>query len=220
MLLSTIIAAGLVGSAAAHGSQVKPKPEGMTWANWHMVEEHQLDSYDLDTLFRLHDLSQLGFWLALDILNLYGLLRTSVVGDGSGMGVHEHDQLREAILEDAKRTVVATILELLDVDGDGHVSLAELKAFYRAKGELPDFGYGQGHHLDFESEYEEHHWNKYHALQDPDVLVKHKEDIEHELLHHEHELEQTHGDAPHIRDAARRFRSQVRLANIPPKYRA
>ncbi len=59
------------------------------------------------------------------------------------MGVHEHDQLREAILRDAKRTVVAIILSSSTSTGDGHVSLAELKAFYRrAKGDAR-LGYGQ-----------------------------------------------------------------------------
>ena len=53
---------------------------------------------------------------------------------------------------------------------------------------------------------------------DPDVLVKHKEDIEHELLHHEHEIEETH-DKSGVRDITGSWLSKVREFNIPNKYR-
>lgn len=207
------------GNGGEHNA-VKTKPEGLTWEQWHMIEEHGLSSYDTHTLFRLHDISNNGVWLKRDILYLYGLHRESVIGDGSGMGVHEQDEKQEIISQDSKDNVISTILGLIDTNNDGMVSFQELHDFFDRGGKLPDFGYGQGHHLDFESEYEEHHWNKYHKDQDPDTLVKHKEDIEHEMLHHEHEIEQTHRDDVEFQALAQDFKSQVRIENVPDKYRS
>lgn len=219
MKIGYYILSCLIAQVSAHGShkEASQKPNGLSWQSWHMMEEHHLDHYDADSFFKLHDLQNKGIWSKSDILNLYGLLRESVVGDGSGMGDHSH-QL-ETITEDAKQYVVNSILKLIDTNGDGEVSLQEWRDYSTKGKELPDFGYGQGHHLDFETEYEEHHWNKYHANQDPDVLVKHKEDIEHELLHHEHEIEESHDASPEIRKVTNVHLSDARLENIAPKYR-
>ncbi|KAG2734892.1 hypothetical protein G9P44_002898 [Scheffersomyces stipitis] len=210
----------LIVAIFAHGSHdnaIKQKPEHLTWQNWHMLEEHGLNTYDADSFFRLHDLQAKNSWSRSDILNLYGLLREHVVGDGSGMGEHDHN--KEVISDEAKEHVVKSILKLLDADQDGEVSIQEWRDFTHNGGQLPDFGYGQGHHLDFESEYEEHHWKKYHAQNDPDVLIKHKEDIEHELLHHEHEIEESHMDHPELRKITDNFNSNIRLENLAFKYR-
>ncbi|CAK7892035.1 hypothetical protein CAAN1_01S08218 [[Candida] anglica] len=216
--ISTTLLA-LVASVCAHGShnEIKTKPEGLSWQKWHMLEEHQLEQYDATTFFKLHDLANTGEWGSREILNLYGLMRETIVGDGSGMGTHDHGQ--EVITQDAKDIVVATILELIDENKDGKVSLEEYRNFIERGGDLPDFNYGQGHHLDFEAEYEEHHWNKYHKDQDPDVEIKHKEDIEHELLHHEHEIEESHNNAPQIREVTKNYLSNINLENVPSKYR-
>lgn len=206
---------------AAHGShQQGPKspPAGLLWQNWHMLEEHKMDSYDAESFFRLHALKNSDEWSLTDILNLYGLLRESVIGDGSGMGRHNHEQ--EGITKEAKDFVVAEILKLVDTNKDGTVSLSEWKQFAENGGELPDFGYGQGHHLDFELEYEEHHWKQYHMNDDPDVKIKHKEDIEHDMLHHEHEMEESHNANPDLRDTTHNFLSPIRIENVPQKYRA
>ena len=80
------------------------------------------------------------------------------------------------------------------------ISQAEWLKFYENGGRLPDLGYGPGHHLGFEEEYEEHHWRKYHANDDPDVKIKHKEDIEHELLHHQQEIEETHDRSSRLKN--------------------
>mmetsp|Transcript_4145 Transcript_4145/g.4061 ORF Transcript_4145/g.4061 Transcript_4145/m.4061 type:complete len:221 (-) Transcript_4145:535-1197(-) len=218
MKISCYLLAYLVTQVCAHGdhNQANKKPDGLSWQNWHMIEEHQMDQYDTDSFFKIHDLKNKGTWSRDDILNLYGLLRESVVGDGSGMGEHSHQQ--ESITQEAKDHVVNSILELIDTNGDKQISLDEWRQFSK-KGELPDFGYGQGHHLDFETEYEEHHWNKYHANQDPDVLIKHKEDIEHELLHHEHEIEESHNAAPAIRKVTDNYLSDLRIQNVPSKYK-
>lgn len=216
MQLFTALTLALAVVLPGFAHESKPKPESLTWQNWHMITEHGMDSYDADVFFKLHDLQNIGFWTRTDILNIYGLLRESVVGDGSGMGEHVHGE--EIITKESKDHVVDNILKLMDTDADGRVSIQEYRDFTHNGGIMPDFGYGQGHHLDFESEYEEHHWKEYHMKDDPEVLIKHKEDIEHELLHHEHEIEGTH-DKTGIRKITESYLSKVREANIPPKYR-
>ena len=82
------------------------------------------------------------------------------------------------------------VMRLLDIDDDDKIDKKEYLEFVAVPGnELPDLGVGVGHHSDFEHEYEVHHWNEFHKDKDPDVRVVHKEDIEHDLLHHEHEIE-------------------------------
>lgn len=220
MKLQILVGLLMAAVTCAHGSheESKKKPDTLSWQNWHMLEEHQLDQYDTDTFFKLHDMQAKGSWSKADILNLYGLLRESIVGDGSGMGEHTHNDLK--ITQEAKDYVVQEILKLIDTNNDGEISLQEWRQFSEKRGILPDFGYGQGHHLDFESEYEEHHWNKYHANNDPDVLIKHKEDIEHEMLHHDHEMEETHTVSPEIREVTKLYLSDINLNNVPQKYLA
>lgn len=219
MRLSWLATASFLGYVIAHGghNEIKQRPESLSWQNWHMIEEHNLHQYDADSFFKIHDLANKGYWESKDILYIYGLTRESIVGDGSGMGEHSHNE--EGITQEAKNHVVNVILQLMDSNNDGKVSVEEWRSYVNSGKDLPDFGYGQGHHLDFESEYEEHHWNKYHANQDPDVLIKHKEDIEHELLHHEHAMEETHGDSPDIRKVTNQFILDIKLQNLPLKYR-
>lgn len=213
------ILASQIGLVLGHGghNEIKQKPSGLSWQNWHMIEEHQLDQYDADSFFKIHDLQDKGYWTGDDILYVYGLTRDNIVGDGSGMGEHAHGE--EIITQDAKNNVIEVILRLVDKDHDKQISVQEWRDFIGQGKELPDFGYGQGHHLDFESEYEEHHWNEFHANQDPDVQIKHKEDIEHELLHHEHEIEESHSNSPNIRQLTEKFLSSIKLENLPSKYR-
>lgn len=202
---------------AISGHETKSIPEGLTWQDWHMLEEHHVDDYDATTFFKIHDLNGKGTWDKQDVLNLYGLARDTIVGDGSGMGDHAHGQ--EVISDVAKSHVFKTVLMLVDSDNNGEISQQEFIDFVALGKTLPDFGYGQGHHLDFESEYEEHHWNKYHKDNDPEVLIKHKEDIEHELLHHEHEIEESHELSPNIRDITKNYQSPINLDNLPNKYK-
>lgn len=211
---ASLLFAALWALTSAH--EVPTKPQGVTWQAWHMKEEHQLDSFDPEAFFKLHDLLAKGYWDKKDILYVYGLSREEVVGDGSGMGEHAHE---EQISAEAKDTVTLVMMRLLDTDKNGQISQEEFVKFMEA-GELPDFGYGPGHHLDFENEYETHHWNQYHRDQDPEVHVKHKEDIEHELLHHAHEIEESHGKLPDVRELAKNFLSPVKIANVPQKYLA
>lgn len=182
-----------------------------------MKEEHQVDGFDAVSFFKMHDLQNKGYWTKEDVLYVYGLTREQVVGDGSGMGEHAHE---EKVAPEAKAQVTNVVMGLLDSNKDGTITLEEWKKFVERKEELPDFGYGPGHHMDFEAEYENHHWNKYHRDQDPNVQIKHKEDIEHELLHHAHEIEGTHSNDPNIRNIAKEFVSPVKLHNVPQKYLA
>lgn len=213
LLLTTAVAHGTHGTT---DGSITLKPEGISWSDWHMREEHSLDHYDADTFFNLHDLQSRGQWGRNDILYLYGLMRDLIVGDGSGMGEHtSHDH--EMITDELKDYVVEQITKLVDPNSDGIVTIEEWRTFINNGGVLPDFGYGQGHHLDFEKEYEEHHWKKYHSQDDPDVLIKHKEDIMHEMLHHEHDIEETHDKAEN-RKFTKQFLSDIKMHNLPAKY--
>lgn len=165
-------------------------------------------------IFTMHDLKGADQWDRSDILNLYGIKHETIIGDGSGMGENSRE-----VTPEVQNMVVESIFKLLDTDKNGVISRDEWVLFHNNGGELPDFGYGQGHHLDFESEYEEHHWNQYHANDDPDTKIKHKEDIEHELLHHKHEIEKTHDRSSELRDVTENFLSKIRIENLKPKYR-
>lgn len=203
--------------AAVYAHKANPvKPLDLSWQEWHMKEEHQMDSFDASAFFIIHDLQDKGFWTPKDILYVYGLTREAVVGDGSGMGAHDHG---ETIPESLKNRVISEVSRLLGADNQGRIS-KELWLEFSNMGEvLPDFGVGPGHHMDFEAEYENHHWNKYHRDQDPDVHTKHKEDIEHEMLHHQHEIEESHTNEDG-RLRAHDYVSPVKLHNVPQKYLA
>ncbi|CAN3357062.1 hypothetical protein DICA3_C07866 [Diutina catenulata] len=217
MKLATLLFAVAI---SAHGDHVvnpsTVKPKGVEWDDWHMATEHNLEKWDADQFFAAHDVDNKGFWNKQDILYIYGLNK-EVIGDGSGMG--EHDHSHERISDDEKTRVVNTILQLMDKSHDGTVSADEWRDFVNQGSHLPDFNYGQGHHKDFEEEYEEHHWREYHANDDPDVEIKHKEDIEHELLHHQHEIEQSHDEDPSVRDRTRNYLSPIRMENLADKYK-
>ncbi|AQZ18584.1 SSP120 (YLR250W) [Zygosaccharomyces parabailii] len=166
--------------------EVERPPEGLSWEQWHMQHEHQLDEYTPDLFFSLHDNGGKGYLSKDDVLSLYGMDRGEVVGSGDGMGHHDDS---EEVDKDLGNRIYQLIMRLLDVDDDSKITKEEYLDFARRGGIFPDLGVGVGHHADFEMEYEIHHWNEYHKDKDPDVSIIHKEDIEHELLHHEHEIE-------------------------------
>lgn len=190
----------------SHGIESDPND---SWQVRHMKEEHGFDSFDAMSFFKLHDITGKDIWTSTDILNLYGLLNQEFVGDGSGMGKHEEST---EIKQETKDKVTSEVLKLLDTNHDGTVSLEEWKVFSDAGNELPDFGLGPGHHGDYEYEYEVHHWLKYHAENDPDVKIVHKEDIEHEALYHAHEHEDDPDD--HVEQKIIKF---ARFGNFFPQ---
>ncbi|KAK9449281.1 uncharacterized protein V1518DRAFT_393129 [Limtongia smithiae] len=160
-----------------------------SWADLHMREEHNINSYDPSSFFVLHDADNSHFWTRQDILSMYGVLNTV---DPTG---HRSEPITAA----EQDKVYTTITGLMDTDQDGMVSQQEWEAFIKAGGQLPDFGLGPGHHGDVEYEYELHHWLKYHSEDDSEESLNHLEDIEHErLFHHTEEKAEhdTHNNIP------------------------
>lgn len=192
-------------------------PKDTTWEAWHMESEHGVQEYDAASFFTLHDMRAAKEWDQRDILNLYGVLRESVIGDGDGLGTHDES---EGVSDRTRDFIVKSVLDLVDANRDGKISLDEWLAFKKAGGVLRDHDVGVGHHLDFEKEYEVHHWNKYHAKDDPDVKIQHAEDVEHELLHHLHEIE--HDDSLDLAQGKKdlaAYKPWFKVENIPKKYR-
>lgn len=217
-LTKTFLLALCAGSGAlAHGVESDPND---SWQVRHMKEEHGFDSFDTMSFFQLHDMSRKNVWTTNDILNLYGLLNQEFVGDGSGMGKHDESTV---IKQETKHKVTSTVLALIDTDKDGKISMDEWMQFSNAGNELPDFGLGPGHHGDYEYEYEVHHWLKYHAENDPDVKIVHKEDLEHEALYHAHEHDDNPDDHDHEGDGDVKVITFSRFGqfleqNVPPKF--
>lgn len=183
------------GDHGGHGTNYNSKEEYTekipdefhgSWQRWHMSHEHELDDFTPSAFFQLHAVTDPDLITPKDILRMYGLQRDEVVGQGDGMGNHDNS---ENISPELKENIINTVLNLIDKDHNGVIDMVEWLDFSANGGEFPDFGLGPGHEYDFEEEYEKHHWLKYHAENDPDVEIMHKEDIEHELLHHFHEIE-------------------------------
>ena len=195
-------------------------PTGMSWEEWHMSHEHQMDKYTPEQFFALHDIRKKGYMDRSDVLSLYGLDRREVVGTGDGMGQHDES---EQVDEEMGQRVVDVIMRLLDVNDDSKILQSEYLEFAKAGHKFPDLGVGVGHHSDFELEYEIHHWNKYHKDADPDVKNVHKEDIEHELLHHEHEIEHEEtvqrGSSRGTVITDDELESRIDIKNIPDRFK-
>jgi hypothetical protein len=133
-------------------------------------------------------------WSAADIERFYGLT---------------HDS--NAHVDDAKRRAVSRqILDLFDADGDARVSRDEFVSAWDRGVRLPDLGLGPGHHGDDESEYEVHHWNKYHGDDTKVEDLTHPEDVEHFRKHAEEEAEEAR--------IAEQEKESIVEANIPAKY--
>lgn len=195
-------------------------PTGMSWEEWHMSHEHQMDKYTPEQFFALHDIRKKGYMDRSDVLSLYGLDRREVVGTGDGMGQHDES---EQVDDEMAQRVVNVIMRLLDVNDDSKILQSEYLEFAKMGHKFPDLGVGVGHHSDFELEYEIHHWNKYHKDADPDVKNVHKEDIEHELLHHEHEIEHEEsvqrGSSRGTVITDDELESRIDIKNIPDRFK-
>lgn len=209
-----------IGTGKEIQVEVDSPPEGLSWEQWHMLEEHSKETYTPEEFFDAHDIGNKGFFDSNDILDMYGLNRDVVIGKGNGMGKHDES---EVIDPELKKRVVSLIMQLLDVDDDTKITKAEYLSFAKAGNQFPDLGVGVGHSSDFEAEYELHHWNKYHKDQDPDIKNVHKEDVEHELLHHEHEIE--HEDQTPVGAAKGtvitddELENRIELGRIPAKFK-
>ncbi|KIR31251.1 hypothetical protein I352_06345 [Cryptococcus deuterogattii MMRL2647] len=150
---------------------------GLSYAERHMHTEHHIDSFDLESFFKLHDLDMNGYWDELEIQAVYGLHHHSVK-DKMGKGEQ---------VDGRAKNIVSKVLEALDKNQDGRISLEEFLA--GGTEGLPSFeGYKDlGHHYDEESEYFLHHEELYHSTPETqtDESYTHPEDI----LHFQHHAE-------------------------------
>lgn len=102
-------------------------------------------------------------------------------------------------------------MDMFDVDKDGFIEYDEFVSGIAAGKQLPDFGFGPGHHGDDEYEYEIHHFEKFHGEDATEEELTHPEDIEHFRKHEQMEAEQAAWEL--------RARSGIVEANIPTKFR-
>ncbi|PNS18436.1 hypothetical protein CAC42_6253 [Sphaceloma murrayae] len=174
-----------------------PMPEGGDWSTRHMAEEHHISVFDSGSFFNLHDYSSRGEWDSDDILKTYGL----------------HDHSNAHVPQSKHDEVIDSILNLYDGNHDGYVSREEFTSAFDRGVRLPDFGLGPGHHGDVESEYELHHFEKYHDENTKEEDLIHPEDIEH-FKHHE-EMEAMEEQL----EAAERGSHGVQEKNIPARFR-
>lgn len=122
----------------------------------------------------LHDLNRDGQLDVSEVRGLYGLPDT-----WSESSPHSESTIRR---------VTSTVMDLLDKNGDGLVSLEEFQSE-----ELPEFPGVEGHHYSEEEEYFIHHEEKHH-MESEDGSVPafdHPEDIAHFQSH-----EAEHDDDP------------------------
>jgi len=146
------------------------------YAQRHMSSEHHIDSFDTRSFHRIHDLDSDGFWDRGEIEAIYGVHH--VYSTKKSKDEVEHQKKADHI--------VNSVLQLLDLDGDGRVSPEELEKV--GLDGLPNFNDlgAEGHHYDVESEFFLHHEEQYHSTPDTqtDESYNHPEDVEH-FAHHE-----------------------------------
>lgn len=159
------------------------------------AEEHHINSFDAGSFFNLHDYNSNNEWAREDILKTYGL----------------KDESTNHIPQQQKDEAVQKVIDLYDADRSGTISFAEF-VIGSGKGlQLPDFGFGPGHHGDDEYEYEIHHYEKYHDENTREEDLTHPEDIEHFRKHDMLEAQQERQE--------QMDRMSIIEANIPMKFR-
>lgn len=83
-----------------------------------MHTEHHIDSFDLESFFKLHDLDLDGYWDIPEIQAVYGLHHHSV----------KEKIPQQEVMDSRTRVVVDKVLARLDSDKDERISLAEFLA--------------------------------------------------------------------------------------------
>ncbi|KAG8844343.1 hypothetical protein FRB96_003067 [Tulasnella sp. 330] len=176
--------ASFISVTNAHGSEPGPR-EGETMKQYafrHMVNEHHIDAFDVDSFFSLHDLNSDGIWSVDEIEAIYGVHHPYSKAKTPDKQVHDSKA----------QAIVAEILRIMDKNGDGVVTAAEFREV-GLEG-LPDFSAqgAEGHHYDVESEFYLHHEEVYHNTPETqtDEAYNHPEDIEHFEHHEKIELEE------------------------------
>jgi hypothetical protein len=79
-----------------------------------MHTEHHIDSFDLPSFFKLHDLDMDGFWDEAEVQAVYGLRHDGGHSHGGG---HGHGAVPN--IEEKRERVVREVRAKLDTDGDG-----------------------------------------------------------------------------------------------------
>ncbi|GAA5820062.1 hypothetical protein JCM10212_006422, partial [Sporobolomyces blumeae] len=169
--------------ARAHGDHavVDDNPD-YTYAELHMAQEHHMDSFDIQAFFHLHDLNRDGVLDRNELESIYGVHHEKRKKGAKSLEVHT-DQAKE---------IVSAVLEKLDSNGDGVLTMREFVA--GGVGGLPNFkGVDHlGHHYDAEGEYFLHHEEQFHntpeTQREEDYI--HPEDIEHFMSHEQIEAEE------------------------------
>ncbi|KAH7320973.1 putative calcium ion binding protein [Stachybotrys elegans] len=195
-LVGTVLVAW-TGLGAAHGNHAqKPVvPEGASWMEKHMAEEHHMAYWDNDSFFALHDYNSDGNWQRDEIMRTYGL----------------RDESNKNMAQTEKDRIINHLINIMDLNGDGVVSRNEWTDFVSEGKTLPDMGTGPGHHGDDEYEYEIHHWEKYHDENTKIEDLTHPEDIEHFKKHEQMEEEEERLEAMDHKS--------IIEENIPKKFR-
>ncbi|GAA6022199.1 hypothetical protein JCM11491_002430 [Sporobolomyces phaffii] len=183
--------------ARAHGDHAEIDDNSdYTYAELHMAQEHHMDSFDIQAFFHLHDLNRDGVLDRNELESVYGVHHEKRKKGAKSLEVHT-DQAKE---------IVTAVLEKLDENGDGVLTMREFVA--GGVGGLPNFkGVDHlGHHYDAEGEYFLHHEEQFHntpeTQREEDYI--HPEDIEHFMSHEQIEAEEEEkvavftGDEPDI----------------------
>jgi len=170
----------LANFASGHGDHGHGSPaDGETmqdYAKRHMASEHHIDTFDVRSFFKLHDLRGNGFLDKEDIEFMYGIRHVYA----RALSKDEEEQNRKGEI------IAQEVLKIFDLNNDGKISPEELETVGLEK--LPNFDNlgAEGHHYDVESEFFLHHEEKYHSTPETqtDESYIHAEDIEH-FSHHE-----------------------------------
>lgn len=120
-----------------------------------MASEHHIESFDLPSFFKLHDLDMDGYWNKDEIAALYGMRHHS----------HQKNVAAKKSDPELEDRIVAAVLKALDTDGDGKLTkcfrqlltqerVSEEEFRVGGKDSLPTIGdfKNLGHHYDEESE--------------------------------------------------------------------
>ncbi|KAL4956041.1 hypothetical protein BDW69DRAFT_159306 [Aspergillus filifer] len=197
-MLVTLTAAlfALSGSFVnAHGSHSTPVDPNADWATRHMQEEHHIDSFDAGSFFTLHDYDSSGAWTPEEVRKTYGM----------------DDESNAGLTEERKTKALREVFALFDPASTGFINRDTWMHLISEGVQLPDFGFGPGHHGDIEYEYEIHHFEMYHGEDAMEEELTHPEDIEHFKRHDEED------DAQDKLDQLERM--AIVAANIPAKFR-
>jgi len=186
------------------------------YAQHHMASEHHIEAFDLQSFFQLHDLNRDGVWDSEEVEAIYGVHH--VYSQKKSKDEEEHQQKAKLIVD--------TVMDAMDKDRDGRITLAEFEAV--GLDALPSFDNlgAEGHHYDIESEFFLHHEEKFHSTpetQEASAYV-HPEDLEHFAHHEVIELEEAEREAKYqgisVEEALGQQHADPPISEQPPAEQA